>query len=107
MTPPVLRKRSENSVPDIPSDAPSSACGTRLELKVATPLKAAVLDASRAPPAAMTKSGLLVEPTNRRMSPVWSTVVDAKIRMPSVEDAKTLKMALVARADGFNVVVPT
>ena len=71
------------------------AVAMKPESRVRRPEKAPVEEPESAPAASMTKSGLLVESTKRSMSPVCASVVEAKMRVPSVEVAKRLKSAFV------------
>ncbi len=73
--------------------------------KMARPEKAEVDEADSAPDAAMVKRDVLVESTKRSMSPVCERVVEASIKVPSVEVAKILKRAFWLIATAF-VVVP-
>ena len=91
--------------------------------KMARPEKADVLDAENAPlmfklltnvddaddisppPDLILNSVVLVESTKRRKSPVWFSVDEASINIPSVEVAKILKRAFWLIATAF-VVVP-
>src|SRR3989338_4854969 len=66
-----------------------------------------VEEASIAPSAAMTRSGEFALLTNRRMSPVCPGEVEAKRMVPSVEVAKRLTRAFVARACEETVLLPT
>ena len=73
--------------------------------KIERPETDSVLDADNAPVAPITKSGALVESTNRRMSPLCARVVEAKMRVPVVLVAKRVKRAFRFRLAAV-VVVP-
>ena len=79
----------------------------RPESKTERPSTLSVEEASRAPVAPIAKRRFAPESPKMRMSPVCPSVVEARIKAPSVEVAKRVRRELVALSAAAVVDVPT